>query len=147
MIAAAVFAVTAKAENTSYKFWPGVWISLPEGAVVEKQPRPIRRVRKQVIIEGAIIDLVRQNSGLPYTAEGERRWLAERGHRQVTVRERGNSYWVSSISRGYWSFNRKIRMSSKQMVEAYFSVPLKERHSKETRRKRDIIMSISLKKR
>jgi len=147
VIAIIAFACPAKAETTLYEFWPGVWISLPEAAVVENQPRPIPRVRKQVRVDGVIVDLVRQSRGLPYGAELERRWLAEQGHRQIIVRERGNSYWASWIDRGYWYFNRKIRMSSKQMVEAYFSVPVDERHSEESRRKRAIIMSISLRRR
>jgi len=136
----------AEGRTTRHQLWRGVWISLPEGAEIQPQPRPIRRVRKQVIIDGAIIDLVRQNKGLPYGAEFERRWRREAGYRNITVRSRGNSYFTTSTSRGVWHFNRKVRMSPKQMVEAYFSVPVPQRNSEEARRLRAMLMSISLRR-
>ena len=138
------------------ELWPGVRVSLPRPAVIQNQRRPIPRVLKQVTISTsnhdspyleAVVDLVRENRGLPYGVEFERRWRRQFGHRQITMRETGNSYWASYMDQGRWCFNRKIRISSTQMVEAYFSVPLKERYSKETRRMRAIVMSISLRKR
>jgi hypothetical protein len=136
----------AEGQTTRHQLWRGVWISLPEGAEIQPQPRPIRRVRKQVFIDGAIIDLVRQKKPLPYGAEFERRWWREFGYRNITVRSRGNSYFTTYTSRGIWSFNRKVRLSSRQMVEAYFSVPVAERHSDEARRLRAMLMSISLRR-
>lgn len=146
VVLTASLCLTAAGQTTRHQLWRGVWISLPEGAVVENQPRPVPRVRKQAVIDRVIIDLVRQKRGLPYGAEPERRWRREVGYRNITIRERGNSYFAAYTSRGYWHFNRKIRMSPRQMVEAYFSVSLQERHTEETRRRRAMIMSISLRR-
>jgi len=147
LVAGALFCAPATAQVVRDQLWRGVWITLPPGADVQEQPRPVPRVRKQVIIDGVFIDLVRQKKGLPYGAEAERRWRREVGHRQLTIRERRNSYSCSYIDQGRWCFNRKIRLSSKQMVEAYFSVPLASRHAPETRKMRAMVESISLRKR
>lgn len=138
---------TATAEDVRQQLWRGLWISLPKDTEVTKQiPGPVPWVRKSAYFDGVTIELVKQKTGLPYGAKIERRLRLQDGERDVTVREQGGSYWISSVYRGQWEFTRKIRLSRTSMIKATFSVPASQRHSKETRSKRAIVMSISPRK-
>jgi hypothetical protein len=154
----AAFIAIAEASRTSrVELWRGIWITLPDGAKIERvNPTPIARVKRQAIVTApsfgdnyVIVDLIWQKSGLPYGAAFERRWLRGSGYHNVTVRRRGNSYWSSYSDRGqgWWAFNRKILLSHKSYVESYFYTSPKLRRSKEAKSMRKMIMSISKRRR
>jgi len=155
---AAFAGITEASQTGRVELWRGTWITLPEGAEVQRRPSPTARVKKYVFIkapsfvgaagEGVSVELIWQKSGLPYGAAFERRWLRDIGYRNVTVRGRGNSYWASysDNDQGWWAFNRKIRLSPRSMVEASFIVPIELRYAEETQRMRDMIMSISVRR-
>ena len=156
VLLAAALNVTAAAQTARQQLWPGVWISLPKGAKVERwSDGPIPEILKQARVslgDGSdgffYVDLWRQRSGImPYGAAFDRRLKRQDGYRNVSIRERKGSYAISYNSRKTWYYTRKIRMSSRQMVKASLSVALKERRSGETRRLLRILDSISLSRR